>query len=84
MRCLGQISHGFGFRPNILSIIVREKFLTEFWSIFNHFTKKAIFSQKNVKICIIGRNSANLTKTLQISDKKILRQSWTKYIGLKR
>ena len=29
------------------------------------------FSQKHMKICIIGRNSANLTKTWQISDKKI-------------
>ena len=70
MRCLGQISHSFGFRPNILSMIVWEKFLTDFWSIFNHFTKKAMFSQKHTKICIISWNSANLTKMWQISDKK--------------
>ena len=70
MRCLGQIYHSLGFRPNILSMIVWEKFLTDFWSIFNHFTKKAMFSQKHTKICIISWNSANLTKMWQISDKK--------------
>ena len=67
---LGQISLSFGFSPNILSMIVWEKFLTDFWSIFNHFTKKAMFSQKHTKICIISWNSANLTKIWQISDKK--------------
>ena len=67
---LGQISLSFGFSPNILSMIVWETILTDFWSIFNHFTKKAMFSQKHTKICIISWNFANLTKIWQISDKK--------------
>ena len=70
MRCLGQISYSFGFRPNILSMIVWEKFLTDFWSIFNHFTKKSnVFSKthenmKNwLKFCEFDKNLANFWQT---------------------
>ena len=63
---LGQISLSFGFSPNILSMIVWEKFLTDFWSIFNHFTKKSnVFSKTNrnmknwLKFCKFDKNLAN-------------------------
>ena len=66
---LGQISPSFGFSPNILSMIVWEKILTDFWSIFNHFTKKSnVFSKTHenmhnwLKFCKFDKNVANFGK----------------------